>query len=70
MAKPEFSKYQSYVQVYARVLIEISQSNDVVPYYLITIPQNDFIPFAPIHVPTKEHDNIMNKNNGIQDVEY
>ena len=28
-------------------------SNDVVPYYLITIPQNDFIPLTHLHVPTE-----------------
>ena len=45
-------------------------SNDIVPSYLRSISQKDFSTLSPLHVPMKEHDNIMDKNNHIKSIGF
>ena len=37
-------------------------SKNVIPPCLSSISHNDYNNFSPLHIPTKEHDNIMDKN--------
>ena len=41
-------------------------SNDIVPYYLLTILQKDPSSLSHLHVSTEKHDNIIDKNNQIE----
>ena len=43
------------------VYVKCYDFNDNLPYYLRTMPQNDFSSLSYLNVPTEEHDNIMKK---------
>ena len=45
-------------------------SNGVVPSYLRKIPQSDWISLTPLHVPTEEHDKILDENNWIETIGF
>ena len=45
------------------VNVKIYHYNDVLPFPLNAITQKHFISFTQLHVPMKEHDSIIYKNN-------
>ena len=45
-------------------------SKDVLPLYLRSISQNYYNAFSPLHIPTKEHDNIMDEKNRRESIEF
>ena len=44
-------------------------AKDVLPLCLNSISQNDYNTFSSLHIPTKEHDNIVDENNQRESIE-
>ena len=44
--------------------------NDIIPYYLRKIPQNNLSSLLPLHAPTELYDNIMDENNRREGIEF
>ena len=45
-------------------------SKDVLPPCLRSISHNYYNKFSPLHIPMKEHDNIMYENNQRESIEF